>query len=242
MRIIKMNRIALSITITLFVLILFSGCEPTAKENKEAEKESNDNVLTKENIDTAYVMYIEEFKQFRTHNDLVEHFGEENVKKKMIWKEEGTVKYPVSIVFPKSSRQLKIYWKQGGDEYSEIQFVELEKIIYDYDDGSVIIAEDDYWKCKNGLMPGMTIQELEKLNGGVFEFYGLDWDYGGSVITKNEIFNRYKLTLGFLRLDTDKTPQGYDTLVGDAVFKSDNSVARSLPLKLVKIVYYFTEE
>ena len=35
------------------------------------------------------------------------------------------------------------------------------------------------WKFSNGLKPGMTLAEAQKINGKPFEVSGFDWDYGG---------------------------------------------------------------
>ena len=35
------------------------------------------------------------------------------------------------------------------------------------------------WKFDNGLKAGMTIAEVEKINGKPFKIAGFEWDYGG---------------------------------------------------------------
>ncbi|HYF33977.1 MAG TPA: hypothetical protein VD994_01695 [Prosthecobacter sp.] len=35
------------------------------------------------------------------------------------------------------------------------------------------------WKFENGLKAGMTMTEVEKINGKAFQIMGFNWDYGG---------------------------------------------------------------
>lgn len=238
----KTLRIRIGRLNSLLILFLFiTGCQ--SSDNKENVGQKGEGVKTAEQgiVEEKTIEYIEALKEFESHQSLIELFGANNVKKSFLWKEEGAVKYPVSVIFPESGHPLKVFWQPDQDEYKGIKFVELEKLIINDEDYSIRIADDDYWKFKNGLKLGMTIEEVEKLIGGGFNFYGLDWDYGGTIITDNKLFKNYKLFLGFVRKDADKVPQDYDKIIGDIEFTSDNSIARTLPLKMVKIVYYFEE-
>jgi hypothetical protein len=39
------------------------------------------------------------------------------------------------------------------------------------------------WKTKEGVHIGTTLAELERVNGGPFQFSGFGWDYGGAVFS-----------------------------------------------------------
>jgi|GEM_PF-2899467 len=224
-----------------FLFVCVTGCQSSDNKENMEFKEGGIKTAGQGIVEEKTIEYIEDFREFEDHQSLVKFFGEDNVKKSFLWKEEGTVKFPVSTIFPESSHPLKVFWQPEQDDYKKIKYVELEKLIINDEDYSLRIADDNYWKCKNGLQLGMTIEELEKLNGGGFKFYGLDWDYGGTVITDNEVFKNYKISLGFVSRETDKIPHNYDKLIGDIEFTSDNRIARTLPLKLIKIVYHFEE-
>lgn len=218
--------------IVAILAVLLTSCGNTS--DKTSEKNQKDSIAN------SKILYVEDFAQFKSHDDLVARFGEKEVVKGERYIEEGTVKVLVSIVFPESNHPLTVFWKAGQNQYKDIQSVEVSKILYDKD-SKIIIAEDNYWKLKNGLKIGMTIQELQKLNGGPFKFFGLGWDFGGSVLTDNKIFKNYSMTLGYVTTDDSKMPKSYYDINGDMELKSDNKIANELPLKLVNIEYHFVQ-
>lgn len=222
----------LGISLVALVAVLCASCGNAS--DKTSENNQNDSIANDQTL------YVEDFAQFKSHEDLVSRFGEKEIVKGERYIEEGTVKVLVSTVFPESNHPLTVFWKVGQNQYKDIQSVEVSKMIYD-EEFNTRIAEDNYWKFKNGLKIGMTIQELQKLNGGVFNFFGLGWDYGGSVLAENKIFENYSMILGYVTADDSKMPQSYYDINGDMELKSDNKIANELPLKLVSIEYHFVK-
>ena len=61
------------------------------------------------------------------------------------------------------------------------------ELVLDADDPDAPIRElrvpsgDSLWHAASGLRTGMTLAELVALNGAPVSFYGLGWDYGGTV-------------------------------------------------------------
>lgn len=221
------------ISLVALVAVLCASCGSTSE--KSLETTQTDSIANDETL------YVEDFAQFKSHEDLVARFGEKEVVKSERYIEEGTVKILISTVFPESNHPLTVFWKEGQNAYKDIQSVEVSKMIYDKE-FNVRLAEDDYWKFKNGIRIGMTIQELQKLNGGVFKFLGLGWDFGGSVLLDNKIFDNYSMFLDYVAKDEGDMPKGYNNITGDMELKSDNKIANELPLKLVSIKYYFVKK
>lgn len=226
------KRTILGISLLTIAAVICTSCENSVDKSSITTK--NDSITNDKTL------YVEDFSQFNSHEDLVARFGEKEVVKGERYIEEGTVKVLVSIVFPESNHPLTVFWKEGQKLYKDIQSVEVSKMIYDKE-FNIHLAEDDYWKFKNGLKIGMTIQELQKLNGGVFKFFGLGWDYGGSVFAENKIFENYSMILGYVTEDDSKMPKSYYDINGDMELKSDNKIANELPLKLVSIEYHFVK-
>ncbi len=222
----------LGINLAILVAFLCASCRNSG--DKTSENNQNDSIANDQTL------YVEDFAKFKSHEDLVACFGEKEVVKGERYIEEGTVKVLVSIVFPESNHPLTVFWKVGQNQYKDIQSVEVSKMIYDKE-FNVRLAEDDYWKFKNGLKIGMTIQELQKLNGGVFKFLGLGWDFGGAVFLDNKTFDNYSMFLGYVTKDDGNMPKGYNDITGDMELKSDNKIANELPLKLVSIEYHFVK-
>jgi len=223
-----------------FLLLFFYGCDsekPNAETTVDKETPLNEYLKT----DKKEINFIEEIGEFESHDELVKFFGSENVKKGFRWKAEGSVKFPVSILFYDSNHPLNIYWEEDQEKFENIRFVEIERILYNEDFSQFRLADVDYWNCKNGLKPGMTIEELETLLGSTFSFYGLEWDYGGLVISDSDILTNYGITLGYIPSEDGKIPPNYSEIIGDKEFKSDNKTARELPLTIVTISYVFNK-
>jgi hypothetical protein len=50
---------------------------------------------------------------------------------------------------------------------------------------AVTIRKNSIWTTESGLKAGMTLQDVEKLNGRAFMFYGGGWDNGGIITNWN---------------------------------------------------------
>lgn len=93
--------------------------------------------------------------------DLQEAFGAENVVTGDTDGPEGSTIH-ASVVFPDDpeKRMTFVWWDEGADR--DISYVELPQ------DAQVA-----------GLAEGMTVAEVEALNGAPFMLAGFWWDYGG---------------------------------------------------------------
>jgi hypothetical protein len=88
--------------------------------------------------------------------------GAKKVKASKLPGPEGTEIEGVSL-FAGTDRELEVILDPEGNE----------KAIFD------IRILGKAWKFENGLRPGMTIAEVEKINGKPFQIMGFNWDYGG---------------------------------------------------------------
>lgn len=150
-----------------------------------------------------------------TRAELEARFGKANVRDDSLPGAEGDGTVPVLTVFPDDAKQrllLVLDPEQPNNQDAPIQ--ELR-----------ITEADSRWHDGNGLHPGMSLAELVKRNGAPISFYGLDWDYGGSVqdwhggklanAVGDALFHRVTLAA--------RTPATDAALPkGDAVFRSDD--------------------
>ncbi|HOZ30925.1 MAG TPA: hypothetical protein PLL66_08405, partial [Bacteroidales bacterium] len=86
---------------------------------------------------------------------------------------------------------------------------------------------------------GMSLADLEQLNGSPIGFYGLGWDFGGYVSDKDEKFSNYTIAL-YLPDSYIATPEGteaYLNLAGDHEYKSDNEAVKEKPFEICRISY-----
>ena len=148
-----------------------------------------------------------------TRLELETRFGKAHLREETFPGAEGIGSYPALVVFPDDPRKR----------------VEL---VLDADSPDAPIRElrvsdaRTQWHREDGLRPGMTLAELVALNGAPVSFYGLAWDYGGTVqdwhggtlanAVGAHVFHRVALRSRPGLETTDGLPQG------DRVFRSDD--------------------
>jgi hypothetical protein len=102
------------------------------------------------------------FAKDSDHKRLTSSFGQSNVAKETIYIEgDGT---PSSVVFPNDPvRRLEVFWWDAKSSKRPAS----------------IRAKGEGWVGPKGLRVGMTLGEVEALNGRPFTLLGFGWDYGG---------------------------------------------------------------
>ena len=148
-----------------------------------------------------------------TRLELDARFGKANVREETFPGAEGIGSHPALVVFPDDPRR------------------RLE-LVLDADNPDAPIRElrvpsgDSLWHGPSGLRTGMTLAELVALNGAPVSFYGLGWDYGGTV----QDWHGGKLANGvgerlFHRVALAARKQAADEALpqGDTTFRSDDA-------------------
>ena len=147
-----------------------------------------------------------------TRHALEAHFGKANVREETFDGAEGIGTYPALVVFPDDpSRRLELVL-DAEDKDAPIQELRVR-------------APGSRWRDASGLRMGMTLSELVALNGAPISFYGLEWDYGGTVqdwhggrlanAAGAALFRRVTL-----RARAGTSPDAVP--IGDSVFRSDD--------------------
>jgi hypothetical protein len=224
-----MKKYVLIISVLTLSLFAFYSCNNTSTEKKTTEDEKETSKIE--------IKYLEDFTQFKNHEEVVEFFGEDNVVKNEYWESEGTIMFPVTIINPESKNRVVIYWKDSQEKYEDLQSVEARYSSYT-SDGEMTKEKGVIYPTKVGVELGTKIDELEELNGKVFTFFGLAWDYGGIVLDLEPKFGDYAITLGCPKADEmeEYSPE-YEAIIGDSEFKSNDENAVSLGLEVVSIKY-----
>ena len=94
----------------------------------------------------------------------IEHaYGKQNLKLQKIPGAEGE-EIAGAKLFAGTDRELEIVWDPDNDK---------KQVVFD------IRVFGKAWKFDNGLKSGMTVEEIEKINGKPFKIAGFEWDYGG---------------------------------------------------------------
>lgn len=98
-----------------------------------------------------------------TATELERAYGKENVKYEDIPGAEGET-IPGARLFADTDRELEVIWDPENEK---------KKVVFD------VHVIGTAWKFENGLKVGMTLEEVEKINGKPFKISGFAWDYGG---------------------------------------------------------------
>ncbi|QIL20065.1 hypothetical protein [Thermomonas sp. HDW16] len=147
-----------------------------------------------------------------TRLQLETRFGKANMREETFDGAEGIGSYPALVVFPDDPRKRLELVLDANDPDAPIR--ELR-----------VASADSLWHDASGLRTGMTLAELAALNDAPVSFYGLDWDYGGTVqdwhggklanAVDNPLFHRVTLSA--------RAGAGDAALPsGDTVFRSDD--------------------
>jgi hypothetical protein len=105
------------------------------------------------------------FGREASHAGLVKAFGNSNVVYQDIDGAEGeTIK--ASVLYPKDPKaKLEFIWSDADTRRRPM----------------IRAKDQSTWATANGIRIGMSLADVEKLNGKPFKLSGFDWDYGGRV-------------------------------------------------------------
>ncbi|MBK8877801.1 MAG: hypothetical protein IPN74_04420 [Haliscomenobacter sp.] len=148
-----------------------------------------------------------------TETDLVEAFGEANVEAASIGVGEG-FELPGFKIFPGTKNELEVAYDPDADP-NRPAFIRVSQ-------------EGTPWKTDAGVKLGITLQELQQLNGKPFLFSGFGWDYGGRVTDwKGGAFNANLM----ISLDnfSENAPED---IFGDREISSDNPMLKRLKIQV----------
>jgi hypothetical protein len=147
-----------------------------------------------------------------SYDDLIKTFGAKNlsVKESESFLEKNN--YHIVVLFPSTSKQVEIV---------------LQDSTLGANVKAVIMNQQSDWPTRSGIKPGMTLKELEQLNGKPFLFYGGGWDLGGYVTNWKD--GKLKGKVKSCRLDRTYV-MPYDLSKGDYdshEFSSDSQDAQA---------------
>lgn len=153
-----------------------------------------------------------------TAADIERGYGKKNLKNMDLPGPEGST-FPGAKLFEGTERELEIVWDPEKEE---------KKVVFD------IRIVGKAWTFENGLKAGMTIEEVEKINGKPFKIAGFSWDYGGYANFEGGKLAG-KLTIRF-NPSTDEIP---DYLQGDKQLSSTDKKLRAVKPKVEEGITVF---
>jgi len=130
------------------------------------------------------VVFAEDLAHFNSHEYLVATFGEQHVVKDVFYYSE-TETNKCSVLYPNTNREVIFIW---GDEvnYRTINFMMIGGGLMSKSATSANnTIEHNVWRSKQGIYSGMSLQELQELNGSDLSFYGWHLDQAGMLAPRN---------------------------------------------------------
>ena len=149
--------------------------------------------------------------------DLVKIYTAVYVKLGKIHAAEGQ-EQPGAIVFQGTANELQVGFTEDG------QKIEFVRIV-----GAA-------WTTKEGLRVGTTLGELERINGGPFQFSGFGWDYGGGVTARGRALKGIGITIAYTKNGESKEAQ---RVMGDRLFSSRHPALKNLGVVVSQLVIGF---
>jgi hypothetical protein len=134
-------------------------------------------------------------------------YGKTNVRREQMAGAEGET-VDGARVFADTDHELEVIWDSESPTQPRVFDV---RII-----GSA-------WTFENGLRPGLSIEQVEEINGRPFTILGFGWDYGGYAIFKGGTLDA-KIGLRFTPASADIP----ESLQGDIEISSTDAKLRAL--------------
>lgn len=203
-------------------------------------KDGNSDVADSSMTDTtaglnAQSVILDELLTIESEEELIEIFGDANVGYDTIWGAEGMFTMG-SLIFPGTHDEVQIMWE---DTINRKKLISVSiRVKYDPKIDSYVLKNK--WKTKVGITLGTSLEELVQLNGGKdITFYGLGWDYGGTVVSVNNgtLPGKMGLTLG----STDENIWNGEKsayLVGDSEVNSSDPNAQGVKIEVWEVFLY----
>ena len=152
-----------------------------------------------------------------TPGDLVKIYTAAYVKLGKITAAEGQ-EQPGAIIFQGTANELQVGFTEDG------QKIEFVRIV-----GAA-------WATNEGLRVGTTLAELERINGGPFQFSGFGWDYGGGVTARGRALKGIGITIAYTKNGESKEAQ---RVMGDRLFSSRHPALKNLGVVVSQLVIGF---
>ncbi|HYH14228.1 MAG TPA: hypothetical protein VD794_03350 [Flavisolibacter sp.] len=131
------------------------------------------------------LQFAEDLLPLSSHEYLCYVFGEGAVKKDVFYYSE-TETNKCSVLFPNTNRQLIFIWNDEKN-YSKTAFIliggQLQPSSADQNNLSI---EHNLWRSRQGIYSGMTLPELQALNGEPINFDSWGQDQEGMLAPKNQ--------------------------------------------------------
>jgi len=171
-----------------------------------------------------------------TEESLKAQFGAENVVHKDLGGPEGTEMFGTQIYAKDAKKTFDIVWSDE-EKWANPAVINVNQVWSE--DGET--STNPEWASAEGVKVGMSIEEVEKINGKPFKLSGFEWDYGGNALNwdggKLEPAADAKCGITITFSPTaENTPES--TLGDKEITSNDKDVIAAKPVVARYTVYY----
>lgn len=227
--------------LVVFFLYLIWACNPKSDKNVATTPDSTttaaaDSITIEESPNNFYCIpgvQAGAVKANSSEASLKELLGAENVVRDSVYIGEGYYEKGTTL-FKGTPEEAQILWKDT------INYAKPASVMIRSAEG-----KPSQWLVDSGIIMGMTLNEVEKINGKPFKVAGFGWDYGGfatdwqrgKLAGKNEVEN---LVIRFYyNIEDDKMGAIADKVLGEGPFLSSTPAMQQLNPKVVEITIGF---
>ena len=164
-------------------------------------------------------------------SELIEDLGKEAATGRAVDVGEGYC-VPGTVLFPESVDAVEVAWSDSAR--TKPAFARIRS------DGA-------RWTTPAGVHIGMTLEQLERINGEPIAFSGFGWDYGGTT-TWTEAGSKESRGSLFLVLAPDSATESwvrahprYNEIIGERTVTSDHPLIREMLIRVEAMSLRWTE-
>lgn len=200
------------------------SCSPDTKNKTTSEEIKKDSTIVSAGLskitDTIKSIIPEDellitnnkFGKIDNTTDLIQLkklFGEKNVTDVTEYGPEGLDTFKATKIYAGNTREISIRWKQNK-LHKEISIAECYQ------------EHSPYYTADN-LKVGTPLSKILEVNGKPIKFYGLGWDYGGTITS----LNKGRMDGSNIFFELMDEPDISKNLLGDKEFNTDMPLVKS---------------
>jgi hypothetical protein len=158
----------------LFFLLLAAACGTTKNNDHENTTQTLADTSAQMNVPpVSATSLLDSLVLFGSETELRAAYGDANVKADTLWGPEGSWE-TATFLFQGTADEVAVVW-QNNTSKTGIAYVKVSSVM----EADKPIQYKGRWKTKAGVLPGLSLEKLQAINGKPFNFSGFGWDYGG---------------------------------------------------------------
>jgi hypothetical protein len=217
----------------LFFLLLTAGCGGNAADEKTNAPQNTTAQTQAPAVSTTSLL--DSLVLINSEAELRKLYGDAHVTFDTLWGPEASWEL-ATYLFKGTSDELAIVW-QNNTSRSKPAFVKLSAQM----EADKPIEYKGRWKTKAGILPGLTLDRLQAINGKPFNFSGFGWDYGGGVAD----WNGGTLDKSGISVQLIESPAVYEFMeqdelalvTGDHLVSSDERVLKKMNVQVISVLF-----